>query len=161
MTDGCSHAICLPLNGDGCRLAQTQHTDDRTTHMLAAAWTAVPNNEIGGWAVTTDGRTLASGGVIAADMVWSREIAEHIADVHNQWLATNTVRIPSRAAIVRGERFEVTPLTVTVHDHEEAFARWQRVVNMFDATAGPLSAPVAAERAAPAPEATPNPAQTL
>ncbi|MFJ8690309.1 hypothetical protein [Micromonospora wenchangensis] len=61
--------------------------DDRTTAMLSAPWTAVPNDEIGGWAVTTDGRTPAAGGVMAADMMWSREIAEHIADVHNLWLA--------------------------------------------------------------------------
>ncbi|MEV5819272.1 hypothetical protein AB0L22_08865 [Micromonospora haikouensis] len=162
MTDtppaGCSHAICLPLNGDGCQLDRTPATD--TAAVLAATWTAVPNDEIGGWAVTTDGRTPAAGGVMAADMMWSREIAEHIAAVHNAWLATRLVTVRTGGtAVVRGERFEVTPLTLTPRDAEAMIARHRDVVDMFSATAGPLSAPTTAERGVPAPEPTPNPAQ--
>jgi len=43
----------------------------------------VPNDEIGGWAVSTDGRAPLDGGRMAADLVITREVAEHIADVHN------------------------------------------------------------------------------
>lgn len=87
---GCSHAVCLPYVS--CQLADDTHTPTEALHnlrrptlddILTNRWTAVPNNEIGGWAITTDGRSPLDGGVMAADMVWSREVAEYIAELHN------------------------------------------------------------------------------
>ncbi len=61
---------------------------------LTARWTAVVNDEIGGWAVSINGRTPAAGGRMAADMVMTRELADHIADVHNQWLNRHNTGVP-------------------------------------------------------------------
>jgi hypothetical protein len=77
---------------------------DRTTEFnaqaLTARWTAVVNDEIGGWAVTANGLGPCDGGRMAADLVVTREIAEHIADVHNGWLARQNMGVPvDRAAL--------------------------------------------------------------
>lgn len=61
---------------------------------LNARWTAVVNDEIGGWAVTTNGVGPLDGGRMAADLVMTRELAEHIADVHNQWVARQNRGVP-------------------------------------------------------------------
>ncbi|MEV1315348.1 hypothetical protein AB0J14_04605 [Micromonospora arborensis] len=50
---------------------------------LNAHWSAVVNDEIGGWAVSINGLGPLDGGRMAADLVMSRELAEHIAEVHN------------------------------------------------------------------------------
>lgn len=94
MTDptgtGCSHAVCLPH--DRCQLADNTITPAKAPHnlrhptlddILTTRWAAIRNDEIGGWAVTADGRSPLDGGVMAADMVWSREVAEYIAELHN------------------------------------------------------------------------------
>ncbi|MFI1194064.1 hypothetical protein ACH4T9_12515 [Micromonospora sp. NPDC020750] len=74
--------------------------------ILARPWTAVPNDEIGGWAVSTDGRSPADGGVMAADMVWSQQVGEHIADLHNARLdqpnQNHTLGIESAGPSSRG-----------------------------------------------------------
>ncbi|MER7331644.1 MULTISPECIES: hypothetical protein [unclassified Micromonospora] len=84
---------------------------DRSSDILTARWTAVPNDEIGGWAVSPNGQGPLNGGPMAADMVWSQEIAEHIADLHNQWHAQRFVTVRPATAVVRGERHQATPLT--------------------------------------------------
>lgn len=61
---------------------------------LNARWSAVPNDEIGGWAVSINGAGPLDGGRMAADLVMTRELAEHIADVHNQWLARQNMGVP-------------------------------------------------------------------
>lgn len=61
---------------------------------LKARWSAVVNDEIGGWAVTTNGAGPCDGGRMAADLVMTLELAEHIADVHNQWVARQNTGVP-------------------------------------------------------------------
>ncbi|MEU7978227.1 hypothetical protein AB0B63_06815 [Micromonospora sp. NPDC049081] len=91
-------------------MTDTQPADDRTTAMLAAPWTAVVNDEIGGWSVTHNGLGPLNGGPMPADMVWSREIAEHIAAAHNWWLAREQ-EAPSGplCASTAAERVAVVP----------------------------------------------------
>lgn len=75
-------------------MTTTPTADDRTTAMLAARWYAFPNDEIGGWTVSHNGMGPLNGGPMPADMVWAREIAEHIAAAHNAWLDRDGARGP-------------------------------------------------------------------
>jgi hypothetical protein len=54
-------------------------------------WRAQENNVIGGWCVTPadDPRTPADGVYEFADFL-TRDMAEHIANLHNAWLETQT-----------------------------------------------------------------------
>ncbi len=61
---------------------------------LTARWSAVVNDEVGGWAVSTNGLGPLDGGRMAAELVMTRELAEHTADVHNQWLARQHMGVP-------------------------------------------------------------------
>ncbi|MEV5211359.1 hypothetical protein AB0K35_28185 [Micromonospora sp. NPDC053740] len=72
----------------------TDATTAYNAEALTARWSAVSNDEIGGWAVTTNGLGPLDGGRMAADLVMTREIAEHIAYVHNQWLARQSMGVP-------------------------------------------------------------------
>ncbi|MFI2663248.1 hypothetical protein [Micromonospora carbonacea] len=151
-------------------------TDPTITRMLTATWTAVSNDEIGGWAVTTDGRSPASGGVMAADMMWSREIAEHIADLHRRFLAggvdldvyADNMRLRRDLDTVTRDRDTLRDVARSNKRHNAVLAELvERVAKYADEVGGVhgerlrslLSAPVAAERGIPAPEPTPNPAQ--
>ncbi|MER7167003.1 hypothetical protein ABT336_13175 [Micromonospora sp. NPDC000207] len=83
---GCMHAICLPLAGDGCRLDQTDTPN--TAVVLNRPWEWIRNDEVGGDAITADGRGPADGGLMVADMVRDGAVARHITELHNRWLAS-------------------------------------------------------------------------
>lgn len=55
--------------------------------LMTRPWRAQPENTVGGWCVTLaeDPRTPA-GGALAIAMFLSRNVAEHIAEVHNDSL---------------------------------------------------------------------------
>lgn len=57
------------------------------TKVLSQGWRAQPNDLIGGWCVTfiDDPRTPADGAPTIADFV-SRDVAQYIADIHNDRL---------------------------------------------------------------------------
>lgn len=105
----------------------TDTATDWTAQALAARWTAVPNDEIGGWAVTTDGRTPLAGGRMAADMVMTRELAEHIAALHNATLNESAVARKQQWAVCRTSITEGTrtglPYT-TRSEADQARNRW-------------------------------------
>ncbi|MFD6565359.1 hypothetical protein [Micromonospora profundi] len=61
---------------------------------LTARWTAVYSPHVDSWALSINGREPGDGGRMAADLVMTRELAEHIADVHNQWLARRNMGVP-------------------------------------------------------------------
>ncbi|MET8278253.1 hypothetical protein [Micromonospora sp. NPDC005174] len=84
----------------------TDATSDYNTTALTARWAAVVNDEIGGWAVTTNSLGSCDGGRMAADLVMTREVAEHIADVHNHWLARQNMGVPFDEGIM--SRSELT-----------------------------------------------------
>ncbi len=96
---------------------QTDATAAYNAEALTARWSAVVNDEVGGWAVSINGRTPADGGRMAADLVMTRELAEHIADVHNAWLARQNMGVPvatgfisiSRPTARNPNRKDVTP----------------------------------------------------
>ncbi|MEV0214273.1 hypothetical protein [Micromonospora sp. NPDC050695] len=69
-----------------------------------ARWTAVLNDDIGGWAVSINGLGPLDGGRMAADLVMTRELAEHIADVHNQWLARQNMGVPVATGFITTPR---------------------------------------------------------
>ncbi|WP_328344842.1 hypothetical protein [Micromonospora sp. NBC_00421] len=143
--------------------ADAQTGDDRTTAMLAAPWTAVPNNEIGGWTVSHNGMGPLNGGPMPADMVWSWEVAERIAADHNNIAGM-------RAALTaEADALEQSGGMVSAHwvaEHLRFIAQhacrwpqpWRRDAGFEDAT-GPLSATTAAERGAAVSASTPNPAE--
>lgn len=79
----------------------TDPARDFNERVLSARWTAVVNDEIGGWAVSTDGRTPAAGGRMAADMVHTREIGEHIAALHNAALGNDLAPVIAHQWSVR------------------------------------------------------------
>lgn len=58
------------------------------TGPLAEEWRAAHNNIIGGWciALACDTRTPADGAVVLVDMICNREVADHIARMHNDWI---------------------------------------------------------------------------
>ncbi|QKW15355.1 hypothetical protein [Verrucosispora sp. NA02020] len=107
---------------------------DYNERALSARWTAVVNDEIGGWAVSIDGRTPADGGVMAADGL-TREVAEHIANLHNQWLAIRTATVRPGTAVMRGDRYEVTPLVLPPLDVDQFIERHRQLVAAFDVPA--------------------------
>lgn len=145
--------------------------------MLNARWTAVVNDEIGGWSVTHNGKGPLNGGPMPADMVWSREIAERIAADHNEITAVRAKLAAVLAAIGR----EHYPLGDTATEGNVWCAcdkLWPCptivavnplptpppdgvVGNRRDATSGPLCASTAAERGAVAPESTPSPTEAV
>lgn len=109
--------------------------------ILTNRWTAIPNDEIGGWCVTADGRSPANGGLIAVDMIVFREVAEQIAADHNQRLAVTQVKVRAGAAIVRGQRYELTPLTIQPERVEEFMRRWRQLIDAFDPDGSMLGVP--------------------
>lgn len=67
---------------------------------MAARWTAMPNDVIGGWCVMAgDTPPSAAREPEVADFV-TRDHAEHIADLHNKWLEETL-------ALARAEEAEV------------------------------------------------------
>jgi hypothetical protein len=52
---------------------------------LSLRWYAVEDDTIGGWCVMRSVQPPSQGGYQIANFI-SQEIAEHIANVHNQWL---------------------------------------------------------------------------
>lgn len=107
----------------------TSAESDYNRCVLSARWTAVPNDMIGGWCVTSNGLTPAHGGVMAADMV-TREIAEHIADLHNAALdgrilpaGTDTVE-QFNTRLYRGDTLMGEPDTAQTRAHAQARVDW-------------------------------------
>ncbi|MEV1013755.1 MULTISPECIES: hypothetical protein [unclassified Micromonospora] len=84
------------------------------TEALTARWSAVVNDEIGGWAVTTNGLGPLDGGRMAADLVMTRELAEHIADVHNQWVARQNMGVPVVTGFITTMDVSAPPLFRTL-----------------------------------------------
>jgi hypothetical protein len=52
---------------------------------LTSRWYAMPDDVIGGWCVMPTEKPPSLGGFQVAEFV-SRELAEHIAELHNAWL---------------------------------------------------------------------------
>lgn len=56
-----------------------------TDALLATAWYARPDDLIGGWCITAVDQPPSAGYPSLGDFL-SRELAEHIAAMHNAWL---------------------------------------------------------------------------
>ncbi|MFG2046158.1 hypothetical protein ACGFIW_01840 [Micromonospora sp. NPDC048935] len=81
---------------------------------LNARWAAVVNDEIGGWAVSINGAGPLNGGRMAVDLVMTREIAEHIAAVHNQWLARQNMGVPVATGFITTVDVSAPPMWRTL-----------------------------------------------
>lgn len=58
--------------------------------VLNVKWYPMPDDLIGGWCImTTPDAPSLEKGVYVGDFI-NQEIARHVADVHNHWLATGS-----------------------------------------------------------------------
>ncbi|WP_341719965.1 hypothetical protein QQG74_09765 [Micromonospora sp. FIMYZ51] len=94
----------------------TSTTDNYTAEALSARWTAVYSPLLDSWAVSINGREPGDGGRMAAVLVMSRELAEHIAALHNAHLdgrilpgGTETVERFGYRITIDGELVAETP----------------------------------------------------
>ena len=58
---------------------------------LKVRWRAQPDDMIGGWCVTADWPGTPASGLVQFANFCSREVAEHIATLHNSWLEDKRV----------------------------------------------------------------------
>lgn len=62
-------------------------------------WNVVPEESMGGWAIVTDGDEF-----MIAEFVVRRKLAQHIVDVHNQWLDQQEVTTLEPHSVHHGQQ---------------------------------------------------------